>query len=671
MAANRSGLSCAWHLQQVLRRSLQASLPSVDAVALPAASLGVRRSAQSDADYQTSLALQWGNRKKKIGEQTCPLLKDAFVTKGGFVNLVLHDEWVARQAVSMATEGVQPAVLPLSEQKDILVDFAAPNMGKKLHVGHLRSSVLGDTICNLLEFRGHRVSRISHTGDVGSALATLIVELLEQQVPLETLSDAQLGKCYEAGKRRLAVDTAFKHKVDDVVLQLQRLGTDAGVDPKVLETWTRACQVSREAYQRIFDRLRVNVQERGESTYIPLVPQVVYKMEDSGLAIASRGALGVFLDGPDKPPMLIRKSDGGFLYATVDLACLHSRIHGFPGVDATQYDEIVYVTDQSQQLHFKHLFAAAKQAGWTQRQDKEDVKLTHAPFGLVLGHDGTKLSSRNGAFDYLEDLLNGAAAECSRQALASATTGVVASELSLTQQQIDAQNRVVGDAAVRYFELAQQRERNYKFIMSNVLNLKGNTGVYLMYASARLQGILRKASGGNSDQTSWDTFLGLSSDSLAAQEVLAHASVDWHPSERALALLLSQFDDEVAATLAHLYPHYLCDYLFRVAGHFHGFYENCRVLQDPRQDSRLLLCAATDAVLRRGLQLVGVEAVDRIWLRLVGQAKQAKNQLQQERIQPSKSLLERGMTIPYEALQVKFIAVTAFRLDSWRECLDG
>uniref|UniRef100_H3GDD0 arginine--tRNA ligase n=1 Tax=Phytophthora ramorum TaxID=164328 RepID=H3GDD0_PHYRM len=590
MAATRSTLSCTWHVQRLLRRSLRSSLPSVDVAALPAASLGVRRSAQSDADYQTSLALQLGSRpskKKKqetfgvtpeelansivdnlptVEHQKCPLLKDAFVTNGGFVNLVLHDEWVARQALAMATDGIKPTRLPADQQKDIIVDFAAPNMGKKLHVGHLRSSVLGDTICNLLEFRGHRVARVSHTGDVGSALATLIVEIMEQQVPLETLTDAQLGACYEAGKRKLGgqIDTASS--------------TNGPQGPRDVD----AC--------------------------VPTVP----KMEESGLRVTSKGALGIFLDGPDKPPMLIRKSDGGFLYATVDLACLHSRIHGFPGVDSTQYDEVVYVTDQSQQLHFQHLFAAARKAGWTNRPGKEDVKLTHAPFGLVLGHDGTKLSSRNGAFDYLEDLLDGAAAECSRQALASATTGVVVNELSLTQKQVDAQNRVVGDAAVRYFELAQQRERNYKFIMSNVLNLKGNTGVYLMYASARLQGILRKASGLNGDQTSWDALLGLSSDSSAAQDVLALASADWHPSERALALLLAQFDDEVAATLAHLYPHYLCDYLFRVAGHFHGFYENCRVLHDPRQDSRLLLCAATNAVLRRGLQLVGVEAVDRM-----------------------------------------------------------
>uniref|UniRef100_A0AAV1TFY8 arginine--tRNA ligase n=1 Tax=Peronospora matthiolae TaxID=2874970 RepID=A0AAV1TFY8_9STRA len=642
-------LSCTWHLRHALRRALQVlALPSLDAASLPAAALGVRRSAQRDADYQTSLALQFGRRSPpgaaRVADAptpdelatalvavlptveehpSAPLLQSTSVSKSGFVNFVLADKWIARQALHMATRGVQPAELPHAQQRRVLVDFAAPNMGKKLHVGHLRSAVLGDTICNLLEHRGHRVARVSHTGDVGAALATLIVELMEQRVELATLTDAALGTCYEAGKRKVVMATLptaseqvaavqFKSKVDDVVRQLQRLGTgdEQTIDPRVRETWTRACQVSREAHVRLFHRLGVDVQERGEATYLPLVARVVAMMEHSGLAVSSQGALGVFLDGPDSPPMLLRKSDGGYLYATVDLACLYSRIYGFPGVDETLYDEIVYVTDQSQQLHFQHLFTAARKAGWTRRRNKDDVKLTHAPFGLVLGHDGTKLSSRNGAFDYLEDLLDGAAVECSRQALASATTGVVASELNLTQEQVDAQNRVVGDAAVRYFELAQQRERNYKFIMSNVLNLKGNTGVYLMYASARLQGILRKA--GGKDQISWDAYLGLSSDVIAAQDVLARASVDWHPSERALALLLAQFDDEVAAALAHLYPHYLCDYLYRVACHFHGFYENCRVLQDPRQDSRLLLCAATDAVLRRGMQLVGVEAVDRM-----------------------------------------------------------
>ncbi|TYZ64285.1 hypothetical protein PybrP1_013118 [[Pythium] brassicae (nom. inval.)] len=627
-----SALSVSRALERALLAALGAARPALDLSAggrqqlrLPAL-LGVRRSAQRGADYQTGLALQLGNQLREppqalagalvaaLHDEDDALLREASVSNKGFVNLSLNDAWVARCAVRMATDGVQPAVLPASERRRVLVDFASPNLGKKLHVGHLRSSVIGDTICNLLEFRGHDVARVSHTGDVGAALATLLAELMAQRVPLATLSDAELGLHYEAGKKRAARDPAFKATVDDVVLQLQRLGDSDGdsVDPRLRETWQRACQVSREAYAAIFARLKVRVEERGESTYLRLVPATLARLKASGLAVESRGALCVFVDGPDKPPMLVQKRDGGFLYATVDLACLHARIHGLPGVDETPYDELLYVTDQSQELHFQHLFAAARAAGWTTRAGAaREVALTHASFGLVLGKDGSKLSSRNGAFDYLEDLLDEAANECGRRALAGGADSA-------------ALNRVVGDAAVRYFELSQQRERNYKFLFDNVLNLKGNTGVYLMYASARLSGILRKAEAAgavpaavrtsDSDrEPSWDAVL--RAPALRggdAAELLARASGAWDPSERALALLLCQFDDEVTAALAHLYPHYLCDYLFRVVSHFHAFYERCRVLQDPKQDSRLLLCAVTDAVLRRGLQLVGIEAVKRM-----------------------------------------------------------
>lgn len=646
--SGRRALSCSWQLEQTLHGALQRARPTLDIS--PAgqqqlklklsAFLGVRRSAQQNADYQTGLPLMLGNRLRESpaklaqdlvdqlpvasgsdASSSSALVYDAFVSSNGFVNMVLDDAWVAQHVVRMATLGVEPTLPSECDSKRILVDFAAPNLGKKLHVGHLRSSVIGDTICNLLEFRGHQVARVSHTGDVGSALATLIVELIEQRVALDTLTDAQLGQHYEAGKKRIASDAAFKARVDDVVIQLQCIGSissssDSGddetttavhrgktIDPQVLRTWERACQVSREAYASIFERLKVNVEERGESTYLKLVPSTLAKLKASGLAVESRGALCIFVDGPDKPPMLVQKQDGGFLYATVDLACLHSRIHGLPGVDETKYDELLYITDQSQALHFQHLFAAAKLAGWTQRDGERDaVKLTHASFGLVLGKDGTKLSSRNGAFDYLDDLLNEAGNECSRRSLAGDSDAAL--------------NRVVGDAAVRYFELSQQRERNYKFLFDNVLNLKGNTGVYLMYASARLHGILRKAvaagavaSSSSDADAEWRDLLTAHGDAAA---LLMHASRNWHASERALALLLCQFDDEVAATLAQLYPHYLCDYLFRVVSHFHAFYENCRVLGDAKQESRLLLCAATDAVLRRGLQLVGVEAVKRM-----------------------------------------------------------
>ncbi|TMW61675.1 hypothetical protein Poli38472_010738 [Pythium oligandrum] len=624
---SRAALSCTGQLERLLHGALRRARPSLDLQAanlkLPPA-LGVRRSQQANADYQTSIALMLGNRFREAPEALAQdaiaglheeqdgntaVVEQAFVSKGGFVNVVLKDAWLAQHVVNMATLGVQPAEYSKEHSKSILVDFCAPNYGKKLHVGHLRSSVIGDTLCNLLEFRGHRVSRISHTGDVGSAFATLIVELIEQKVSLETLSDAQLGQYYESGKKKHANDPAFKAKVDDVVIQLQRIGSSGTrtLDPVVEKTWQRACEVSQAAYAEIFDRLRVNVKERGESTYLPLIPEVINELKARGLAVESRGALCIFVDGPDKPPMLIQKQDGGFLYATVDLACLRSRIFGFPGVDDTQHDEVIYVTDQSQQYHFQHLFHVAQEAGWLSRPShpKGDVRLTHAWFGLVLGKDGSKLSSRNGAFDYLEDLLNEAGAECQRRSVLANDTRADGGE------SLSSLNQKIGDAAVRYFDLAQQRERNYKFLFDNVLNLKGNTGVYLMYASARLQGILRRAREQEPALRrveDWNELLTLAD----ARGLLSEASKDWEPSERALALLLAHFDDEVSATVAQLSPHYLCDYLFRVVGQFHSFYEKCRVLGDAKQDSRLLLCAATHAVLQRGLHLVGLEAIKRM-----------------------------------------------------------
>lgn len=624
LQAARAALSCSWHVQGVLQRALQCAHPS--ALELPSLKLppllGVRRSMQSNADYQSSIALMLGNRlrispdsfaqdtiKHLDTEDANHVVQNAFVSKGGFVNFVMDDKWLANQVVDMATMGVTPLPFTQGKGKSVLVDFCAPNYGKKLHVGHLRSSVIGDTISNLLEFRGHQVSRISHTGDVGSAFATLLVELIDNDVQLDTLTDAQLGQFYESGKKKIAGgDVSFKSKVDEVVIQLQHMGSldDSVKDSVVERTWKRACQVSQDAYATIFDRLRVNVNERGESTYLKLVPDLLHKLKTSGLAVQSRGALCIFLDGPDKPPMLIQKEDGGFLYATVDLACLHSRIFGFPGIDETRYDEIVYVTDQSQQLHFQHLFEAAKRAGWLEREggNAEPVKLTHAWFGLVLGKDGTKLSSRNGAFDYLEDLLNEAGAECHRRSVLTSNSRDSASAGILNQR--------IGDAAVRYFDLAQQRERNYKFLFDNVLNMKGNTGVYLMYASARLNGILRRARDQDPTMRAIDDWSQVLTQNPDARGLLIEASADWEPSERALALLLAQFDDEVTAAVTHLHPHYLCDYLFRVVSHFHAFYENCRVLGDTKQDARLLLCAATHSVLKRGLDLVGVEAVERM-----------------------------------------------------------
>ncbi|EQC27356.1 arginyl-tRNA synthetase [Saprolegnia diclina VS20] len=577
---------------------LQQSLLATSYPQLTAQNTLFRRSHQPQTDYQSSAVLSLGLPAKermpaaeavltRLTEANTTMLDRADVTAPGFINVTLRADWIAQHAFTMATTGVQPRSAGDHKQR-VIVDFASPNMGKELHVGHLRSSVLGDTVCNLLEFQGHEVTRVSHVGDLGSAIATLLVQAMDDadneacSLPPRTdllaasASAADLGRWYERGKQRLTTDAAFKSQVDSVVLQLQKTDVSAWTLP-----WKQTCAISRAAFATLNARLNVTVQERGEATYLPLIPKVLDLLVQSGLAVESQGALCIFLDGQDKSPMLIRKQDGGFLYATTDLATLYSRIHGDPSIDPIAYDRAIYITDLSQSLHFRHLFEAARRAGWT---DHRPVQLDHVGFGLVMGEDGTKLSSRKGGSTSLEALLNQAGIESAQRSVVD-----------------DADHGYIGDAAVRYYDLAQHRERNYKFAYSSVLNLKGNTAVYLMYASARLQGIRRKA-GLNEP---WTAVLA----DPASAAVLLEASATWHPTERALALVLSQFEDALLETQAGWHPHMLCEYMFRLTTSFHAFYEACRV---QNHAPRLVLCAATDAVLRKGLALLGIAAIERM-----------------------------------------------------------
>ncbi|KAF0698543.1 Aste57867_10842 [Aphanomyces stellatus] len=570
-----------------------------------------RRSHQPNVDYQTSAVMSLGLPKASVlptaeeiayGFNQYPMVESATATKPGFINVKLDDEWIAKHAVHVAADGVCPR--KAAHPEHVLVDFASPNMGKELHVGHLRSSVLGDTICNVLEFQGachsnggmptseagQRVTRVSHVGDLGAAIATLLVQAVDtsdnaaNDLPVEFTTDSTtvvtLGQWYERGKHRLGNgDAAFKADVDRTVLALQR------DDGSWKAPWELTCAVSRDAHNRLYKRLGVQVHERGESSYLTLIPTVLEKLKS--VTVESQGALCIFVDGPEKTPMLVRKQDGGFLYATTDLAALYSRVFGWEN-DPTAYDRLVYVTDTSQSLHFRHLFDTAKLAGWL---DKRPVQLQHVGFGLVMGEDGTKLSSRKGGATTLEALLDEAALESKQRSIVA-----------------EADHGAIGDAAVRYYDLAQHRERNYKFSYASVLNLKGNTAPYLLYASARLQGILRKA---NVAAPSWNAYLLSVNDPTT---LLSSVANGWHPNERALALVLGQFEDALLETQHNWYahqshPHFLADYLFRLTSQFHAFYETCHVQNN---SSRLVLCASTDAVLRRGLQLLGIAAQDRM-----------------------------------------------------------
>lgn len=353
-----------------------------------------------------------------------PMLEKMAISGPGFFIFKLNATWMAE----MARDVVRDLVLDsheFSSTERVLVDFASPNMGKELHVGHLRSSVLGDTLSRMYEYQGQQVSRVSHVGDFGSALATLLAQVLyrakkeeeddlhhsdvQDQLPsLEDWSPAQLTKSYEAGKRRAKTDLAFVEKVNDIVVQMQHLDLATSSSDMLSPSdsnnlhllWTQVCAVSRSGFERLFAKLNVRVQERGESCYQPHLASLVIELEAKGLVVDLDGAKGIFAFGPEQPPCLIQKRDGGYLYATTDLVALKQRCLGLDdgqvssfhnNLDELGYDRLVYVTDASQQLHFQQLFKIAVLAGWT-----TDTHLEHLSFGLVQGTDGRKLSSRKG-----------------------------------------------------------------------------------------------------------------------------------------------------------------------------------------------------------------------------------------------------------------------------------
>lgn len=335
-------------------------------------------------DYQSNIAVQFGNSMKvspkQVGEKIKAqiVLKDfengiqhLNVSENGFMEIALEPEWLADRAYRMSTSGVRKRQHGKCSKR-ILVDFASPNMGKELHVGHMRSGVIGDSICRILEFNGHKVTRVSHVGDLGSAVATLISHLGDEvqvgNVDLQHLpTPKDLGQLYIDSKRKLKSDPEFAYMVNRVVYALQYPDSklvDINQDT-VTALWHFVCRASRVGFDSVWKKLGVSVQERGESTYRPFLDDTVRNLKKQGIVKVSNGANCIFVDGDDKPPMLIQKTDGGFLYATTDLACMRHRLFYSPCTVGSGhgYDQILYVTDQTQHHHFRQLFKAGQMAG--------------------------------------------------------------------------------------------------------------------------------------------------------------------------------------------------------------------------------------------------------------------------------------------------------------------
>ncbi|MBD2513881.1 arginine--tRNA ligase [Nostoc sp. FACHB-973] len=547
-------------------------------------------------DYQANVALSLSKKKglqprviaSAIVEKldVSEICEPPEIAGPGFINLKLKTAYLEAQLNAIQADSRLGIPMAKTPQREI-VDFSSPNIAKEMHVGHLRSTIIGDAIARILEFQGHDVLRLNHVGDWGTQFGMLIAYLREVYPQALTTANAldigDLVTFYRQAKQRFDADEAFQETARQEVVRLQAGAQDT------LHAWKLLCEQSRREFQVIYDLLDIKLIERGESFYNALLPGVVEDLDKSGLLVENQGAKCVFLEGftnreGEPLPLIVQKSDGGYNYATTDLASLRYRI---------QQDEakrIIYVTDAGQANHFAQFLQVARKAGWI----PDDVELVHVPFGLVLGEDGKKFKTRSGDTVRLRDLLDEAIARCH----ADLKARLQEEEREETEEFINEVANVVGISAVKYADLSQNRTSNYVFSYEKMLDLKGNTAPYMLYAYARIQGISRKGE-------------------INFEELGNNAVLLEHETELALAKYLLQLDEVISTVEQDLLPHRLCEYLYELSKKFNQFYDRnqgVRVLdaEEPQRTSRLILCDLTARTLKLGLSLLGIQVLERM-----------------------------------------------------------
>jgi arginyl-tRNA synthetase len=545
-------------------------------------------------DYQANVAMSLAKSLKakpraiatQIVEnlEVSDLCEPPEIAGPGFINLTLKPIYLEAQLQAMhRDERLGVALAP--QPQTVIVDFSSPNIAKEMHVGHLRSTIIGDSIARVLEFLGHDVLRLNHVGDWGTQFGMLITQLREVcPEAITAASSVEIGdlvEFYKQAKKRFDEDELFKERSRQAVVELQ------SGDDQALKAWRILCEQSRQAFQKIYDRLDIQIQERGESFYNPLLPEVVKDLSDLGLLEADQGAQVVFLSGfsnkEGQPlPLIVQKSDGGYNYATTDLAAIRYR---------TQQDKaerILYVTDAGQANHFAQVIQVARRAGWI----PDAVELIHVPFGVVKGEDGKKFKTRSGETVKLKDLLDEAVA----RSRADLEKRIQEEQRHESAAFIETVAETVGMGAVKYADLSQNRTSDYIFSFDKMLALQGNTAPYMLYAYVRVQGISRK---GEID------FQQLGEE---AQVYLAD------DTELTLAKHLLQLETVIREVAADLFPNRLCQYLFELSQKFNQFYDRCSVLQaaEPQRTSRLMLCDLTARTLKLGLSLLGIRVLERM-----------------------------------------------------------
>ncbi|HEX2145113.1 MAG TPA: arginine--tRNA ligase [Glycomyces sp.] len=553
----------------------------------------VRRS--DFADYQAnaalSLAKQHGRNPRELGNSIAEALADAEliaeaeVSGPGFVNLTLTDAAIWNQVAARTASENLGLDAPLAGQV-VVVDYSGPNIAKEMHVGHLRSTVIGDALARLAEQQGATVIRQNHLGDWGTQFGMLIQYLTEHpeaewhhvEGADPTANITALDRLYKEARAAFDADADFANRARARVVALQ------SGDEDTRKVWRDLVDVSTEAFAATYDRLGISLtpaDNAGESTYNDRLDNVVDVLVNAGIAVESGGALCVFFDdikGPegDPVPLILRKADGGYGYAATDLATIRHRIHDLKA------DQILYVVDARQALHFRQVFATARRIGWL----TDDVDAAHVPFGTVLGPDGKPFKTRSGDTVRLSSLLD--------DAVAKAGSVIAEKNPDADVDELAALAAATGIGAVKYADLSNSRIKDYVFDPDRMVSLTGDTGVYLQYAHTRLASILRKA---------------------GAVIVSVDATAPMSKEERALALHLDAYGPILTESMTEREPHRLCGYLYTLARTFTSFYEANPVLKaesDQTRENRLSLVQLAKDTLAHGLGLLGIVSPDRM-----------------------------------------------------------
>ncbi len=529
------------------------------------------------------------NRNKIIAK----FCKSLEIAGPGFINIKLKDEVLINEIKSniQCQRGGVPQIkkdFDSSLSNKVIVDFSSPNIAKEMHVGHLRSTIIGDSIARIFELRGYQVLRLNHVGDWGTQFGMLITQLKDlysndlEEIGKIKISD--LVEFYKESKKRFDNESEFQKRSRDEVVKLQ------SGDIKSIKAWKLLCDQSRKEFGEIYKNLKIKIEERGESFYNPFLKSVIEDLNLKKILVEDQGAKCVFLDGmtnkEGKPlPLIIQKKDGGFNYATTDLAAIRYRFNKPPnGDDASR---IIYVTDHGQANHFAGVFQVAKKAKWI----PDNCQVDHVPFGLVQGIDGKKLKTREGETIRLKDLLK----EAVRRAKEDLLKRLEDENRYETEDFIANTSRIIGLGAVKYADLSQNRITNYQFSFDKMLSLNGNTAPYLLYTLVRIEGIKRK------------------NDFVYDSKDFQYMNYE-HKSEWKLIRKLLRFDEVIISIEKDLMPNRLCNYLFELCQTFNRFYDQVPILKEEKniKISRLNLCDLTAKTLKLSLKLLGIETLERM-----------------------------------------------------------